>query len=119
MKITKDKLTDFLYELMLYIDLRRSVVGNIDLLEELKAEFEKVKVVFDSLKNDELEIEGYERSVWTKLDLDNPKTFPPNDTMVLYSCQGEVYYGNFTDVSKSSLFEVGTTFWRPLPNPPQ
>lgn len=65
-----------------------------------------------------LEIEGYERVEWTRFDLNDPRTFPPNDTMVLYNCKGEVYYGDFTDVSKSSLFEVGATFWRPLPKPP-
>lgn len=104
------KLSKLTLEWLIYHAQHSDVAG----YTELKI----IEEINDALSDDTLEIEGYEKSEWTKFDLDDPKTFPPNDTMVLYNCKGEVYYGDFTDVSKSSLFEVGTTFWRPRPNPP-
>lgn len=123
MKITKDKLTDFLYELILYIDLRRCVVGDIDLLKELKAKFEEVKVVFDSLKNDELEIEGYERSQWVKFDPEDVDTFPPPGHYLCVSSNGgEVDVAYRSDKCTDEIFASlphDMRYWRPIPNPPK
>lgn len=101
MKLSKQDLADMLQD----------TVGNT--LSE-----EEVSNAIEELESNTLEIEGYEHVQWIKFDLDDPKTFPPNDTMVLYNFKGKVYYGDFINVSKSSIVEDGVTYWRSLPNLP-
>ena len=77
MKITKEELLIRLAKLMFYVDPRNSVAGDFDFLHKLKVEFEEVEAIYNSLWKDELEIEGYERSEWTKFDPNDTATFPP------------------------------------------
>ena len=87
--------------------------------------------IHDAFINKTLEIEGYERSDWTRFDPKDPKTFPPDDKIVLAyglpdplknrSCA--VYFFAWADSAGMFLGQESADpevhFWRPLPKPPQ
>lgn len=83
----------------------------------------------EALRNDSLEIEGYERVEWIKFDPNNPKTFPPEDKMFLAFGSPDINV-NYDDHEftcwRNSVFSYSTNesgtpeikYWRPLPPPP-
>ena len=78
--------------------------------------------IIDEIDNGKLEIEDYERVQWTRFDVDNPKTFPPDidEYLVRYSFGKtgiEKWEGkNLGFVSSDRRY---ITHWLPLPKPPQ
>ena len=80
--------------------------------------------VLESLRNDCLEIEGYERSGWTKFDPNDPKTFPPKNGNYLVVYFDEIriveWYNTFfiAEGSKSYVFSDCVSYWMPLPEMP-
>ena len=66
-----------------------------------------------------LEIEGYERTEWTKFDPNDTKTFPPcNGTYwVFRSVEPRQMESNFYG-EKAGFAVTCITHWRPLPKPP-
>ena len=76
--------------------------------------------VIRALENNALEIEGYERSEWTKFDPNDPKTFPPKgDRYLVVTESGQFIVSLFIDdkVIKSFWADC-VTHWRPLPSSP-
>ena len=118
MKITKDELLIRLAKLMFYVDPGNSVAGDLDFLHRLKVEFGEVKAIYDSLWKDELEIEGYERTGWTKFDPDDPKTPLDKFERVLFSMDGVIMCGTMQDILTAKRRGAEQIYWRPLPNPP-
>lgn len=120
MKITKYQLLILLSELMFYISPINRSVGDIDFIKELQVKFEKVKAVFDSLKKDELEIEGYERVKWHKFDPNDESTFPPENGEYLVLLYGKIVRAEWW----RALFMLNDhknrliTHWRPRPTLP-
>lgn len=108
MKITKKDLLEFI-----------SKDGDLDHVS-------RVEVVL-ALQDDELEIEGYERSDWARFDPNDPKTFPPSGGFLGYftgQCGDkyqDVYFRNneYTDEEFATRMAYHKlTHWCPLPNPP-
>ena len=91
---------------------------------------QKCVEIHDALLDNALEIDGYERVQWTRFDWDNPKTFPPDDKIVLAyglpdplknrSCA--VYFFAWADSAGMFLGQESAApevhFWHPLPPPP-
>ena len=130
MKITKDELLIRLAKLMFYVDPRNSVAGDFDFLHKLKVEFEEVEAIYNSLWKDELEIEGYERSEWTKFDPNDTATFPPKNGKRIIVAYEQSTNSNkwevFVEPSTNYLIQFLRTdlpninvYWRPLPQPPK
>ena len=113
MKLSKKQLTDFIVGSMR--DNGENGWGSGDEHSALEA-----------LRTDSLEIEGYERSGWTRFNPKDPSTRPPKgqhfiaygsgymSVIFRYSSETE------TDEKFANRFSVryGFTHWRPLPNPP-
>jgi hypothetical protein len=87
------------------------------------------ELAFDARKALEagtLEIEGYERTEWTKFDPNDPKTFPPKNAVVLVMICKKLSDGALKKMAVEIFNEYhmpnwnGGTFthWRPLPPPP-
>ena len=75
--------------------------------------------------NDTLEIEGYERCGWIKFNPNDPKTYPPKNTVVLLTIQGLPLEDNihtwrtYLQERHNAQGLPGVfTHWRPLPKPP-
>jgi hypothetical protein len=93
-------------------------------LEELSRAVEEI----DAGK---VEIEGYERSEWVKLNPDDKSTFPTAGQRVLIWCEGEVciayaYIDDIPGQDPCCVFATPklswhgeVTHWRPLPQPPK
>ena len=77
--------------------------------------------IIDEIDNGKLEIEDYERVQWTRFDVDNPKTFPPDidEYLVRYSfgkTGTEKWEGENLGFVSSDRRHI--THWLPLPKPP-
>lgn len=71
-----------------------------------------------------LEIEGYERDEWHKIDLKDPSTFPPPEKEIYVCYDGD--YPSVAIILNNVFYEPRTllvldtpTHWRKLPRPPQ
>ena len=64
-----------------------------------------------------LEIEGYERSVWTRFDPNDQKTFPPKgDRYLIVTESGQFIVSLFIDDKViKSFWEDCVTHWKALP----
>lgn len=124
MKLSKDRLLDFLTDL--------------SLAYELPPLIEEVEEVIEALQNEELEIEGYVRKdhfrgitkmvdEWTKFDSCKVDTYPPKEKFLAWGLPDPDCDGTPTEFfcwrdnygfscNESALPEVH--FWRPLPPPP-
>lgn len=112
--ITKEKL----YDLSVAAWSREGEYGS----DEEIAEAGKI---CEAIREDNIEIEGFERVVWTKFDPYNPSTFPPDGGRVLvYDADGYVYEVYAWILSNGTKCEFSTgdraqiSHWRPLPKPP-
>lgn len=111
MKLNKEELIELMYAV-------GTEFGSYD--DKIKAE-----AIIKALKDNDLEIEGYERSEWIKFDPNDPKTIPPKNTVVLLTIQGLPLEDNIC-TWRTNLQERHNacglpgifTHWRPLPNPP-
>ena len=110
MKLSKQQLSDIIYTPVIKDELDR-------LASEARAELEAGN----------LEIEGYERSDWTRFDPNDPKTFPPCGGFLGYftgQCGDkyqDVHFRNneYTDEEFATrMVYHKLTHWRPLPNDP-
>ena len=81
---------------------------NAELFRDLEQEADK----------DALEIEGYERSKWTRFNPNVPKTFPPENETVDTYCSGHYLSTSFCYRFISKWWTESTIYWRPLPPPP-
>lgn len=74
----------------------------------------------NALYADKLDIEGYERSEWTKFDPNDPKTFPPKGARYLIvTGSGQFIVSLFIDDKViKSFWEDCVTHWKALPPPP-
>lgn len=85
---------------------------------------EEERAALESLRNGTLEIEGYERSQWRRLDPKNPKTFPEIEKHFLAYVFGTMTvmfrHSIETDEKFINRFSIryGLTHWRPLPPAP-
>lgn len=126
MKITKDRLLNFLTDL--------------SLAYELPPLIEKVEEVIEALQNEELEIEGYERKdhfrdaakmvdEWTKFEPDDPTTFPKEGTPVLFISYNPIdKWGMLAEIASDDVIDnwknisrlFSSVFWREVkfPQPP-
>ncbi|MBR5621865.1 MAG: hypothetical protein IKW49_01620 [Opitutales bacterium] len=82
---------------------------------------EEFSAAVDEIDNGKLEIEGYERVAWTKLDLNDPKTFPPKWWFL--GCINRVVVRLRREESDEAfvmnpIVRQYLTHWRPLPKPP-
>ena len=82
---------------------------------------EEFSDAIDEIDNLKFEIEGYERSEWTKFDPDDSRTFPTktDGSIVLIHFK---YAGlNIVECAKFNFSwwtSAHVTHWRPLPKPP-
>lgn len=74
----------------------------------------------EALENDMLDITGYDRGEWKRFNIDDPKTFPPEDANYLV----QFSYGETEVATWWNSFERFTiadhkhiTHWRPLTPP--
>lgn len=71
----------------------------------------------DALGNDSLDIAGYDKNEWVRLNPDDPTTFPPSLTKVLVALKNQQVQEVFAwGQGKFSLLDAcDITHWRPLP----
>jgi hypothetical protein len=132
MKLSKDELEDLL-------NARKEWL--LDNAEFLRSQglsgkknddsYERYEALLNKLEDGTLEIEGYERSEWVKLNPDDKSTFPTAGQRVLIWCEGEVCiaYAYIDDVpgqdpccvfaTPKLSWHGEVTHWRPLPQPPK
>lgn len=78
----------------------------------------------DEIDNGTLEIEGYERATWTKLNPNDSKTFPKRYPVLILLNYGGIdictlfFDGKFQTGTIDSYSPNKITHWRPLPKPP-
>lgn len=107
MKLSKEELIELMYAV-------GTEFGSYD--DKIKAE-----AIIKALKDNDLEIEGYERSEWTRFDPDDSRTFPTKTggSIVLIHFK---YAGlNIVECAKFNFSwwtSAHVTHWRPLPKPP-
>ena len=92
---------------------------------------EELSCAVEEIDAGKFEIEGYERVQWTKLNPNDPKTFPPRDEYIDIFIRSKEH--EFRGVNKLTEFwlkriverweqEVkhngSVIYWRPLPPPP-
>ena len=100
-------------------NLRRALYALIDVMISGSDEF--VEKAIDSLDSNTLEIEGYERSEWTKFDKDDSTTFPPKGKFLYFDGFGIAIGIHLQCEKKDGFAHIyrKITHWRPLPKPPQ
>ena len=86
---------------------------------------ERYRDLENALDSDKLEIEGYERDLWIKLDPNNPDTFPPRSHYFFAYSPGHMsLMFRYSDVGETNkefarrfTQRYGFTHWRPVPPP--
>lgn len=113
MKLNKNTL-----QWLIYHALHSNVAGH--------AELNLIEEIDEALKDDTLEIEGYEKSEWIKFDRGNPDTYPPRNQHIIAYSPGHIstlYCFSKeaeTDEQFANNFSVryGFTHWKPGPKAP-
>jgi hypothetical protein len=98
----------------------------LDSIDPKKWEAENLSgFVRRAIYNNHLDIEGYERGGWIKFDPDDPKTFPPKNTVVLLTVQGlpleeniHTWHTYLQERHNAQGLPGIFTHWRHLPQPP-
>lgn len=129
MKLSKEELKDL---------LNARIEWHLDNAEFLRSQglsgkknddlCEKYEAFLNKLEDGTLEIEGYERSEWTRLDPDDPKTYPKESTPVLFASYNPIdKWGMLAEIASDDVIDnwknisrlFGVVFWQEVmfPNP--
>ena len=111
------KISKITLQWLVYHALRSDTAGH--------AELNLIEEISEALKEDELEIEGYEKSEWVKFDMNDPKTFPPHRKVVVVATKdgrvGTSEVGIDTTYNECGFvgyYRDEVTHWRAAPVPP-
>lgn len=106
------KLNKITFKWLVYHALHSNAAG--------QTELNIIKEIDEALEAGTLKIEDYSRDEWIKLDLNDPKTFPPKTNEYIVAIEG--HSTSTTRKYSAEYLEFFApekiTHWRPLPKPP-